>query len=443
MDRIELAERRYKAIVREPLPDRWQLPHRELEAWLLNDVCSVVADYAKRPRFREQAAWPLEKLRVGTDSAERQLLDPFDHALVKCAKALTKLAANAPIASVLKEICPPTEAIVREVIRITGGNSRRVGAEKGTVNTLAIEASQVRAIAERFWTDLVCQDDYFEPRGGWMRKSPEGRGQAGEFIVSLNPELLPVGNLVVRTMLRRVEILFSLVDSFRNKCLAAIARATRRYPAQLKAQNDAWESLEVAYRSLQEGMRDAPAAQICESCIIMTQVYAAFAQSPNLQWLNLPEESIRTGAQGLRFRLTHSKGLEIVERIAAALGDLRGLYAGARPNLSAIEEAVASGGLVVVQVPREAYWAGDRIDADWHGSDTSWKLLVALAKKAVTESQVGEADLFENVVSRSAMSTVYGRLKKLLPASLWKHILPGNEPRTYRMDLQGKRAYLF
>lgn len=443
MDRIELAERRYQAIIPKPPADPWQLPHRELEVWLLNDVCPVVADYVNRPRFREQATWPLDRLRMGADSEERRVVDAFDRALVTCATTLAKLAGNAPVADALKELYPPRESVIRGEIEIAEDKSRRRNVEKGMLDTLAIEMSQIRGIAERFWIDLVCEEDYFEPRGGWMFKDSTGRLQPGEFIVSFNPDLLPIGDLISRTMLRRAELLVGEVKTFRGKCLRAVARAGRRYPAQVTAVEESWEQLEAKYQTLQAAIRAAPTAALRESCVILTQVYAAYQPSPDLHWLNLPDQLIRDATVGLRFRLTDRRGLEVAERVAAALGDLRSLYVGTRPEQAAIEEAIASRGLVLLREPREAYWASERVDVDWYRHDTSWQFLWALAQKAARSSPIGEADLFDDVVSRSAMSTAFGRLKKHLPADLWRHILPGATPRTYRMDLQDRRAYLF
>lgn len=443
MDRIELAERRYRAMMPEPSPEHLELVQRELEVWLSSDVCPLVADYARRPRFRDQAAWPLEKLSRGADSPERRLVEAVDRSLVACAKALTKLAAKPSLAKALEAMYPPRERIVGETIRITGAKSERLHVERGTIDTLAVERSQIRDLAGRFWTDLVCREEYFEPRGEWMRKSPEGHLQAGEFIVSFNPELLPIGDLISRTLLRRVEVLLGLVEAFRQKCLAAVARVQAKAPALLKAVNAAWEQLDADDRSLRSAIQAAPAVAVRESCVILTQAYAAFHPSPDLRWLKLSEAVIQHGAAMVRFQLRHKRGLEASERIAAALGDLRQLYAGDRPEQAAIDEAIAAGGLVLVRDSREAYWDGKRIDADWSRQDNGWRLLWALAEKAGRSSPVGEADLFDDVVSRSTMSTIFGRLKKLLPPSLRKQIRPGQSARTYYMDLRPQRAYLF
>lgn len=444
MDRIELAERRYRAMMPEPSREHLELVQRELEVWLSSDVCPLVADYARRPRFRDQAAWPLEKLSRGANSPERRLVEAVDRSLVACAKALTKLAAKPSVATAMEAMYPPRERIVRETILITVAKSERLHAERGTIDTLAIETSQMRGIAGRFWTDLVCREEYFEPRGEWMRKSPEGHLQAGEFIVSFNPELLPIGDLISRTLLRRVEVLLGLVEAFRQKCLAAVARAQATAPALLKVVNAAWEQLDADQRSLRSAIQAAPAVQVRESCVILTQAYAAFHPSPDLGWLKLSEALVQHGAATVRFQLCHKRGLEVSERIAAALGDLRQLYAGVRPEQAAIDEAIAAGGLVLVGDSREAYWDGKRIDADWYGQDRSWRLLWGLAKKSGRSSPVSEADLFGNdIVSRSTMSTIFGRLKRLLPSSLWKQIRPGQSARTYHMDLRPRGAYLF
>ena len=490
MELIKLAERHYEKIWPKSPKDpqqHWSPQERgkwlsDLEAWLLNFVCPAVAESINRPRFREQATWSLEKLQVGAGSEERQRIEAVDRSLVECAKALVKLAKNAPLDKALKELCPLQEVIVKEEVLIGSGSCQRISAEKGTHDALALEHSQVKGIAGRCWTDLVFPGDYFYPLGGMMMKAPPLNeampkppphdGQAlkgpqirphwGNFIVSLNPKMLPIGDFISRTMLQRVEIHFGTIASFRDKCLAANAKVKRPYPKQIADVEKAWEQLEADYQSLQSIMLAAPAVQIRESCVTLTQVYAAFHPSPNLYWLDLPPEAIESEAAILKERLMHSRGDEIAERIATALSYLHQIYATDTPEeaekQSAINEAIANRDLVLIQEPRKAYWDGEPIEVDWYRHKQSWRFLMALARKATRRSPVGWEDLFGNddydinddqdndkVTARSAMSTAFGRLKSHLPPDLWKYIQPDkHQTQAYVMDLPpGRRAYIF
>ena len=51
-----------------------------------------------------------------------------------------------------------------------------------------------------------------------------------------------------------------------------------------------------------------------------------------------------------------------MERIAGALGDLKRLYHGSSLELPAIDAAIATGTLVLIEAEQEAHWEGKRID---------------------------------------------------------------------------------
>jgi hypothetical protein len=52
---------------------------------------------------------------------------------------------------------------------------------------LALALVQLGQIAGRFWNDLVCLEDYFEPTAGWMTRRCSDTAD-GEFIVALNSQ---------------------------------------------------------------------------------------------------------------------------------------------------------------------------------------------------------------------------------------------------------------
>jgi hypothetical protein len=181
-----------------------------------------------------------------------------------------------------------------------------------------------------------------------------------------------------------------------------------------------------------------------DSCIILTQVYAAFDPSPTLSWLDVSADASESGVGALRHRITHFQNGEMFERIAAAVGDLRRLYVGKLLEQQAIDEAIATGGLVIDNSSYTAFWEKGQIEADWRRYLAAWKFLIELAKKASLQGFVGESDLYgDDVVSKSTMGTNAERLKGLLPASLRKHVLPGPERRTYRLDLPRQQIHLF
>jgi hypothetical protein len=175
----------------------------------------------------------------------------------------------------------------------------------------------------------------------------------------------------------------------------------------------------------------------------LTQVYADFHPSPDLTWLGLRDWIISSGKGLLRDRVLNQRIPATVERIAVALQDLQYLYPAASPEKSAVDEAVASGGLVLTESPRAVYWDTKPIPADWERFDQPWKLLWALASKAHLRAAVEVRDVYGvEPVTDSALSTLVGRLKKFLPPGLWKFIEPTRQ-RSYRLCLDRARVHLY
>ncbi len=119
--------------------------------------------------------------------------------------------------------------------------------------------------------------------------------------------------------------------------------------------------------------------------------------------------------------------------LAAALGELKLLFPEGSER-TAIEEAIASGGLVINENDHTVYWKGERIIEKMKGRE--WQLLISLAKKAMQHAAAGVTDVFNEPVQDTAMSTTWGRLKPKLPATLRKLVNPGLDRGTYFLDLE-------
>jgi hypothetical protein len=202
----------------------------------------------------------------------------------------------------------------------------------------------------------------------------------------------------------------------------------------------AWSELETNIQSLRAACQTGRSAQLRDSCVILLQVYAAFHPAPDCRWLALSESARSRGIVTLRHRLTHSRNAEMPERVATALGNLRQLYEGETPQSAAIEEAIASEGLVVIEDPPKVFWQGAAIEAEWEKHPSCWKLLFALASKG---GSVGACDVFDKMVAVSTLPVTINRLRRYLPASLHKRIVPGAVPGSYRLDLERRRISIF
>jgi hypothetical protein len=176
--------------------------------------------------------------------------------------------------------------------------------------------------------------------------------------------------------------------------------------------------------------------------VTLTQAHAAFHPAPALDWLNLPGPVVEHGRQTFRHRLTNVRSPELVERVAAALTTLGRLYAGEPPGQTALDEAIASGGLVLTENPPAAYWDGTQIPTNWSRHRKSWRRLLALARRARVGAAVEELDIYDEVPAESAMPTLFARLRALVPASLHREIRPGSRPRSYRLTLPSNRVHI-
>lgn len=442
MDRLEFAIRRYQQIVSHPLRTWEEFPTRVVRVWLADDVCPVVDAYRKRPAFKDHATWPIRVLVPGAESPERRRIEAVDNGLVQAARALLGIARQKRVHRHLLDLNPPTESVAAQTVELTGTAVASSSVKRAVVDNLPVEIHQIERIAQRFWSDLVSAQDYFDPSSGWMSRNPPER-QAGDFVVALNPELHPIGDFVTRALLRRVEGLLDSLARFRGACLQAAKKTNSTRSARFDEERQVWQSLAADVTALQSSCMNRWDVPVRDSCVILTQTYTAFHRAPDLTWLDLPAGVIEFGVGLLRHRLTHARNPEMIERIATALGDLRNLYDGDTPLQAAVEEAIASGGLVLVESSRDVYWEGKRVEKAWHRRPVLWRLLWELADKAIRRAAVKEDHLYPYSGAPSKFATNMSRLTDLLPQTLMLLISSVHGKRSYRLQLESNRIHLF
>lgn len=440
MDRLEFLVRRFRQIVPQPLTDWDPVRARLLQCWLRDDVGPVLHEYAKRPRFRLQAAWPIRTLRPGAGTAERALVDQVDSALVAQSQALYRFS-QLPQARKLLQAVAVAERVTEEDVLLGEGKAQVTRRIYAPYDQLALMFGQMERMAGRFWQDLVNMDDYFEPIGAWMTPQRSDRPDA-ELIVALNPELHPGGDFISRCLSRRVETLWGTLADFGSLCDRAFRESKARTPKGWKELSNHQGNLLPLIEQLRHACLQGDQQPLRDACILLTQVHAALEPNVDLGWLELPETTIRRGAAIMDHRLRSCHG-ELLERLAVSLGELQQLYADGDPQQNAVDEAVASGGLVLVRSLQHVYWQGKRIEVSWNRYHAHWRFLLALAEKGRRAAVVEDRDLYENAVGHSTLATRLSRLKRLVPATLWKQILPSKDPRGYRLNLERPRIHLF
>jgi hypothetical protein len=439
-DRLDFLLRRFRQLVPEPLTGPSPVVVRQLGCWLRDDVAPVLAGYVRRQRFRDQAAWPVRQLAPGSGTPERHLVEAADAALVGYAGVLRTWVRKPAVRKRLEAVAREPTVVAEEAL-VGNGPARLVRRRIEPLSRLPSLTAAVDHIAGRFWTDLVCPADYFEPLGGWMTATPAA-GRPGEFVVALNPELHPGGDFVSRCLCRRVEVLAEVLDSLFGLCGRAFP-APAPPPPWFAEVGQAQRRLRGPARRLRQTCLQGEDQPLRDACVLLTQVHAAVQPEPDLGWLGLEDAAIHRGAMGIGYRLLQRCDGELLERVAGALGELRRLYAGCDRRTGAVDEAVATGGLVLVRESQEVFWQGRRIAVAWGRCPSQWRFLSAVVAKGQRGAAVAERDLYEDAMSASTVGNVFARLKQQLPPTLWGRIVPSRDPRGYRLTLDRHQIHVF
>ena len=414
--------------------------------WLRDDVGKVVDELSRRPAFREHASWVVRTLQNGSDSEERHVVDDLEATLSDVARANAKLLGNERILTRLYSCFPPCPHVVSEDVEISGNGAppRVLKREIGLINETAMEISQLKHLCSDGSKEyaLVNISDYFEPQQKFVRGEDGRRVQTATAIVSMTPELHPVGNFVLQTANRRLEELLELLTAIRRKVAASIRDLGKSYKTHANAEA-AWDRLQNQLAIYRHTFHSGRENDLRDACMVLTQIYAAFHPAPDLDWLGLPKHLRQAGAMVLQQRIRGFRGGELFERVNGALINVRRLYEDRDPKLSAREEAIARGDLVLVTETRELYWDGKPTLFAGANLRKSWELLFPLVKKAKNGGHVTEQDVFgDKVTGRAGMPMRMQRLKKQLPGGLRKLIKPGPDPRTYRLTVEPQRIYI-
>jgi hypothetical protein len=442
MDRCEFAVRQYAEMApKRPVP--WtEHTLRQLRHWLKDDVCAAVQDFLLRPAFQEQAAWSLRSLTPGADTPARSRVEAVDASLVASAKKLLRLGASRR-RQALATANQPKRYVSREVVECSSRGAQVLEREYAEYDELDFQRSQVESVSKHFWDDLVSPLDYFGPYRAFRFRDRD-EPQWGNFIPSLNRTLHPVGDFVVRCMWERIDTLTKMLAAFRFNLLGAATTAARAKGKLRSEDRSAWEELVSKSAALRESCTSAATAQVRDSCVILTQVYVAFDPVPKVEWLGLPPWIVEGGGR-LKGVCSSWSGPELFDRVAVSLNDLAGLYQVQTGRKPAIDEAVATGGLVIEKATFTAYWKAEVITPQkpWRSQHRLWNILCKLAERARAGRAISAADVYERVVGDSTLSTAVGRLRENLPPDLEMRIVKGPKAATYQLGLPRNEVFIF
>lgn len=273
MDRLRLAKESYERIASASRGIMDERKSDEFEAWLESSVCSVVEDLSEIGHFREYVNWPLEKLSPESAAPERRLVDGVDGGLVALARCLCQVGGKPDVQSGLDRYFSRNPAAVATD-------------ERRRVISLP-PLSEIEWIAGRLWMDLVAIEDFFHPCRELYLMDP-GRSFEEKFDALENPQLVTLGDYLTRLMFLRIDHWESQLGAFANGCVLALSRLDRDFSSDLEAVVLARSDFERRLKSLREACLAGKDARTRDSCIVLTQVYAAYAPHPRLDWLALP-----------------------------------------------------------------------------------------------------------------------------------------------------------
>ena len=446
MNRIEFTVGQFARIVSsEKAGQRFisKSPLAKLHSWLEDEVAVAIEGFINRPQFRAYASRSIRALRSEAQTTERRQIDAISAAMCRCANSLTRLSRKKRIANELAAHFAPRRICVAQAVEGSNEISRSLITKTEPFDELAVSLAHTAAIAERGSEELVRISDYFEPVQEFSQTEEGDQLQNAGYIVAFNHKLQLVGDFIVRCLFHRLDSQIATLDDLRSKLSGIMARCKRR--------DRDWEDVEMAWgdiESMRGGLTKAllsnADSRLRNSCIILTQFYAAFHSSPNVEWLGLSSRDVQRGVTCLRARVNGFRNAELLDRLVVALSDLQRLFKDDYEVTAARDEAIAAGKLVIDRSSGEVYWEGKRVETEWNRFDGSWKFLIELAKRARNRADVTQNDLYgSEAISITAMSTSAFRLRSHLPASLRKLIISGRTLRTYRLTLESEHIYFF
>jgi hypothetical protein len=380
MNRLQLAQHGYETIAPAVAAALDEETSDRAERWLRDDVCPVFAELARSRSFRLAVLWSCEHLTAGADSHERRLIEKADRALVECAKLL---------------IC----ATLAEAADESGGQLDA----GGRIAIRGSDRTALQLVAERPWLDLALAADFFHPFCELGLRNPD---HAHTIAFREQGELrVPLGDYVSRCMLARVDYWKLLLDRIWDHVFHFRSEPAT-CPNHLR--NRLFETrmtLDQSVQQLRAACSAGPEVQQREACVTLTQVYAAYAPSPDLGWLGF-SHTVESGRAAIIRSCVRRPGFmqvgqrngagmieivdckraslcdpEVLRRIAASLGDVVSLYRLPEDPDERIEWAVSRARFVLVdRAPRAVWWDGKSVASEeWDSNPIEWNLLWTLA----------------------------------------------------------------
>jgi hypothetical protein len=413
----------------------------ELTRFLTDHVVPLTSTFLRRPRFQQLATWSLQNLVVDSDSSTRRSVIDLQNAYQKFVKSLSELVQLKDVARLLAEY-EEEPVVVEQTVRLEAGQSKCVSSRVEALPDVTLIPARLESILEAGPTAFFRAEDYFLTQQELITEPGGKTITNGILVPQLSARLEPLGDLIARTGLQRIESALAMLSGTRQKIFElSLSSRVRKSPKYTTVQSMEG-ALQQVWSNLRAHVFEDPWARLRDSCCTLVQVQAAFAASPSLDWLGNTLLSRMSDAKCLPVFLRGSQARELFDRIARSVSDLGSIYDPDEVQVGSLEEVIGMGGLVMIEQERRAYWNCDIVQLE--KGHRNWDFLWLLAQRAKVRASVTESDVFpEQTVSISTMPTIRGRLAKVIPPSLDKLIeADKSQNRAYRLNLDADRIHL-
>lgn len=451
MSSISVASQRFASLF--PVPPQPSDPMLRSLAFPGDRLCDClaldVAPAAQRlftsPAFQDLARQPLVTLLPGCDTPEQNLINELKQAITEAAQVTESFIIEHR--EMLDSAFPAAVGRWRRLkhVSVHSKGKKHIAARSMPGWTPSVDEAlgALQHAQSRCRDAWAAAEDYFGPRFETHIKLDDGDWiQRGEFIVEMNRELQAMGNFVARCLMVRATTAFCLLTNTTQELNVALVSANCHLPQPWQEPQRHIERLLSDLRQL--CLKSLEATQV-DAAICLVQIAAEFsARQPDLDWL-FPNASANTPLGYLRHAL-RSKRDPITGQLVREALDIIDRWSTRRPQFETdVDEAIATGGLVMVEAARQVYWKHAALDLDWQQKHKlPWKLLLALAKKR-GRGFVSEFDVYgEKEVSFQAYSQLKRRLTKVLPKDLSAKIVAVQEgDKAYQLCLPSKLIHVF
>jgi hypothetical protein len=260
-----------------------------------------------------------------------------------------------------------------------------------------------------------------------------------------NPELHAVGNVMLQSMLHRIDFHRKDLRQLRNQYRRNHTEFPR-FSAEFAAEVEAWNTLDEAIANLRASVVRSDFAVASNAACAAVQLVNAFGTCGSLDWLELPEIVHQDGAATLQNLVNNRLTIQVAERISQAVTLLVRYFSEERLSRT---QAVATGGLVLVSSTQRVWWRSEEVTPVDDFTDYTWRLLEMLAKRAGMKEPITKYDFYGQGTTKSdqafrmQVSNLKKAVRNIRDFEIKSEGGTGKDRGKYRLHLNNADIYIF